>query len=215
MNATQTTIRSNAKQRAANERCDAMLQHARDQIMAVGVDRFSLNEVLRQSGGSKATLVKYFGDRNGLIAAAIGFEAQHAVEELALETANALPLQEALERFLGGILRFYLLPGSIALYRAVVSAADSRASAGFYRNGHQVIVQALADLLDARKGRDVHPAINSAEVADQMLHAIRAGKYERALIGLSPDMPDAAEIKARAHSTAALFVPALGQTGKA
>ena len=45
------------------------VRHARAQIMAVGVDKFSLNEVLRASGGSKATLAKYFGDRSGLIAA--------------------------------------------------------------------------------------------------------------------------------------------------
>jgi len=186
-----------------------MVRHACEQIIAVGVDRFSLNEVLRLSGGSKATLVKYFGDRNGLIAAAIGVESRRAVAGLALESVSSLPLPEALEQVLGKILHFYLLPGSIALYRAVVSAADRNGSEGFYREGHQVIVAALASLLDARKGMEVDPAIHPNCVADQLLHSIRAGIYEQALIGLLPDAPDDAAIKARVRSTVLLFLPAL------
>lgn len=197
-----------AKQVAARDRCDAMVRHACDQIMAVGVDRFSLNEVLRLSGGSKATLVKYFGDRNGLIGAAIGAEAERALAALALKTVTPLPLQEALEQMLTGVLRFYLLPGSIALYRAVISAADQDGSEGFYRKGHAVIVQAIASLLDDRKGTQITPRIDSLDVADQMLHAIRAGVYEQALIGLCDD-PDDASIAARVRSTVALFLPAL------
>lgn len=209
MTTSRTPTPISAKQRAAQDRCDAMVRHACDQIMAMGVDRFSLNEVLRLSGGSKATLTKYFGDRNGLIAAAIGREAQRAAANLALETVSALPLREALEQALSGVLRFYLLPGSIALYRAVVSAADSKASEGFYVQGHTVIVQALADLLDGRKGTEVDPAIDSFDIADQLLHAIRAGAYERALIGLISETPDEAAISDRVKSTVALFLPAM------
>lgn len=197
------------KQRAAQARCDAMVRHARAQIMAVGVDKFSLNEVLRASGGSKATLAKYFGDRSGLIAAAIGVEAQAAVAGLALDEVAALPLAEALERALAGVLRFYLLPGSIALYRAVVSAADPAGSASFYQRGHGVIVEAVAALIEARKGREVRPAIDSRAVADQLLHAIRAGLYEQVLIGLASTPPDEREIADRARATVALVLPTL------
>lgn len=186
-----------------------MVRHARAQIMAVGVDRFSVNEVLRASGGSKATLAKYFGDRSGLIAAAVGAEAQAAVAGLALDEVASLPLGEALERVLAGVLRFYLLPGSIALYRAVISAADPVGSQGFYHQGHAAVVAALAALLDTRKGTEVRPAIDSAEVADQMLHAVRAGLYEQALIGLAEGAASEPQIAQRARATVALFLPAL------
>jgi hypothetical protein len=43
---------ASAKQAAARARCDAMVHHARAQIM-LGVDRFSVNEVLQLAGGSK------------------------------------------------------------------------------------------------------------------------------------------------------------------
>jgi AcrR family transcriptional regulator len=200
---------SDGKQRAAQARCDAMVRHARAQIMAVGVDRFSVNEVLRATGGSKATLVKYFGDRSGLIAAAIGAEAQAAVAGLALDEAATLPLGAALEQALAGVLRFYLRPGSIALYRAVVSAADPVGSLGFYRQGHAALVDAVAAVIDARKGSEVRTDIDSRSVADQLLHAIRAGAYEQALIGLAEGDLSSADIAARARTTAALVLPAL------
>lgn len=177
--------------------------------MAVGVDRFSVNEVLRASGGSKATLAKYFGDRSGLIAAAIGVEAQAAVAGLALDEVAALPLGEALERALAGVLRFYLLPGSIALYRAVVSAADPVGSEGFYRQGHGYLVDALAGVLEARKGREVRLDADCRAVAELLLHAIRAGLHEKVLIGLPVTAPVESEIAARVRATVELVLPGI------
>lgn len=186
-----------------------MVRHARAQILAVGVDRFSVNEVLRASGGSKATLAKYFGDRSGLIAAAIGVEAQAAVAGLALDEVAALPLDQALERVLAGVLRFYLLPGSIALYRAVVSAADPVGSEGFYRRGHGFLVEAVAGVLELRRGREVRPDIDCRATAELLLHAIRAGLHERVLIGLPGPGPFEPEIAARVRGTVALILPGI------
>jgi len=63
-----------------------MIAHARALISEGGIEGLSLNEVLRLAGGSKATLVKYFGDRSGLISAAIAEEAREAMAALRLET---------------------------------------------------------------------------------------------------------------------------------
>ena len=200
---------ANAKQRAAQDRCAAILGHARAQIMAKGVDRFSVNEVLRAAGGSKATLVKYFGDRSGLIAAVIGAEARDAVAALRLDAGTALPLGQALAGALAGVLEFYLQPGSITLYRAVVGAADPAASQGFYAEGHGHLVGAVASLLDARKGSEVRTDLDSAVVADLLLHMVRAGPFERALIGLVEPAPTAYQIAAQARAAVALVLPGL------
>ncbi|WP_168555120.1 TetR/AcrR family transcriptional regulator C-terminal domain-containing protein [Novosphingobium sp. SG720] len=189
-----------------------MIHHARAQIMAVGVDRFSVNEVLRLSGGSKATLVKYFGDRTGLIAAAIRAEAETTLAALALENAESrtLPLAAALHRMLLGVLRFYLTPGALALYRAVVSAAaDNPAGAiAFYEQGHRIIAGALAALLHARQPDEVRPDVDCARAADIALHAIRAGLYEQVLIGLDVAQDDAA-VTGQVEATVALLLPGL------
>ena len=203
-----------AKRRAAISRCETMIHHARAQIMAVGVDRFNVNEVLRQSGGSKATLAKYFGDRTGLMAAAIRVEARSAMMALSLDTDLARPqsLRAVLEIALTGVLQFYLKPAALSLYRAVVGAAsrDPRGAEAFYREGHAIVVEAIASLLDNRKGIDVRADLDSRDVADQLVHVIRAGVYERALIGLGHPPDDERVIASRIAGTLALVLPGLG-----
>lgn len=183
--------------------------------MAVGVDRFSVNEVLRLAGGSKATLVKYFGDRSGLIAAVIGAEAADAVAALRLDAGTALPLDEALAGALAGVLEFYLQPGSITLYRAVVGSADAAASQGFYAQGHGHLVAAVAGVLEARKGIAVRADLDSAVVADQLLHMVRAGPFERLLLGLPEPLPTPHGIAAQARAVVALVLPGLAPPHKA
>lgn len=204
---------SSAKRLAAVSRCDAMIHHACVQITTVGVDRFNVNEVLRLAGGSKATLTKYFGDRTGLIAAAIEAEARSAMAAPIFDTEATHPstLTSVLERALGGVLRFYLTPAALALYRAVVSAAggDSRGAQAFYQHGHAVVVNAIALLLDDRKGFDVRSDLDSKDVADQFVHAIRAGIFEQALIGLVQPPICESEINARVSATVALMLPGL------
>lgn len=206
------TTATSAKQAAARARCDAMVHHARAQIMALGVDRFSVNEVLRLAGGSKATLAKYFGDRTGLIAAAIHAEAETTVATLDLDSATirSLPLADALRRALLGVLQFYLTPGALALYRAVISAASANPAGAqaFYAHGHQVIVQALAALLAARQPHEVRADLDCTRAADTMLHAIRAGLYEQTLIGLVATA-DEPVITAQVDGALALLLPGL------
>lgn len=186
-----------------------MVHHARAQIRTTGIDRFSVNEVLRLSGGSKATLVKYFGDRTGLIAAAIGAEARETMAALSQAWAANIPFEQALETALSGILHFYLSPGAIALYRAVISAADPKGAAAFYQEGHRIVVEGLAALLETYKASDVDAATDCDDIADQMLHAMRAGLYEQTLIGMRSGEPEEALIAGRVRWTMAVFLPAL------
>jgi len=203
---------SGAKQRAADARCAAMVHHARRQIRAEGLQRFSTNEVLRLSGGSKATLAKYFGGRMGLVAAAIAEEAREATATLAITYGDAgdRPLGESLIDLLSGILRFYLTPGSLSLYRTVIAAADQDPgmAMAFYQQGHSLVRDAVADFIASRRS-DLAPAVDARDAADCLLHAIRAGVYEKALLNLIPlPVPDA-EIRGQVAQTVALMLPGL------
>lgn len=190
-----------------------MVHHARHQIVAVGVYRFNVNEVLRASGGSKATLAKYFGDRTGLIAAAIGAEARAAMAALALDTSQTrfLSLEASLKLALAGVLRFYLTPGALSLYRAVVGTAgnDPRAAIAFYREGHAVVVDTIAHLIEERKGLDARADLDARDVADKLVHLVRAGVYERTLIGIETPFNDEDEIARTIAAAVALVLPAL------
>lgn len=204
----QDTSLLSGKRRAAEDRCAAMVRHARAQLMIVGVQRFSVNEVIRLAGGSKATLAKYFGDRGGLIAAAVAEEAREAMAGLSLGPEGERPFAQALEAMLEGILRFYLKPASLAVYRAVVATAghDPGAARAFYDHGHATVVDALAGLVSGHLGVDKAAA---AGLADRIVHALRGGLHERVLLGLEPEPVDEATIAAQAERTVALVLPGL------
>lgn len=190
-------------------RCDAMVHHARVQIHLHGIEKFSVNEVLRHSGGSKATVAKYFGDRNGLIAAAVGAEAREAVAVLSHGELSGRTVRDSLHTAMKAILTFYLSPGAIAFYRAVIRAADPKGATAFYNEGHLAIINGLASLLESHKDRGLRQNLDCRDAADQLVHAIRAGLYEQALIGLTNGTPDDGAIEERVTRTLDLLLPGL------
>jgi len=188
-----------------------MIAHARALIAEHGIEGLSVNEVVRLAGGSKATLAKYFGDRSGLIAAAIAEEAREAMVALHLQRDGLASgsLAESLRVLLTGVLRFYLQPGSLALYRAVVAmgAQDRSVAAALYDHGHREVVEAVAAVLRAYAKADGEKDELLRDLAEQMVHAIRAGLHEQALLGLIIlPLPEQA-IAGRIENTLALVLP--------
>jgi len=188
-----------------------MIAHARALIAEHGIEGLSVNEVVRLAGGSKATLAKYFGDRSGLIAAAIAEEAREAMVALHLQRDGLASgsLAESLRVLLTGVLRFYLQPGSLALYRAVVAmgAQDRSVAAALYDHGHREIVEAVAVVLRAYAKADGEKDELLRDLAEQMVHAIRAGLHEQALLGLIILPPPEQAITGRIENTLALVLP--------
>ena len=188
-----------------------MIAHARALIAEHGIEGLSVNEVVRLAGGSKATLAKYFGDRSGLIAAAIAEDAREAMVALHLQRDGLASgsLAESLRVLLTGVLRFYLQPGSLALYRAVVAmgAQDRSVAAALYDHGHREVVEAVAAVLRAYAKADGEKDELLRDLAEQMVHAIRAGLHEQALLGLIIlPLPEQA-IAGRIENTLALVLP--------
>lgn len=199
------------KAEAAQTRRAALIRHTREQMLLNGPHNVSLAEVLRLAGGSKATVVKYFGGRDGLIAAAILDTAQRTMEELALGEQRAelgTSVQEALENLLAGILTFYLQPESLAVYRGMIAGAGAEVGIGriFYESGHKKVVEECAAFLDRWKGRGIRADLPSRDAAGQLIHAIRSGLYEEALLGLRSGPIDAEPIREKAKSAAVLFL---------
>ncbi|WDF71751.1 TetR/AcrR family transcriptional regulator C-terminal domain-containing protein [Novosphingobium sp. KACC 22771] len=201
-----------SKQQAAQERCGAMLRAVRAQITAGSVNGVNLNEVLRVSGGSKATLVKYFGDRAGLIAAAIEEEAREAMaalrrtmDQAVQDDAGARAPDAAITAILAGLLRFYISDASLGVYRTVI-ATGGVSGRIFYEKGHQTVVAELADMLCVFVGDGLRADLDVRHAAERLTHAIRAGCYERALLGLAQTPISDEEILREAAATCAFFL---------
>ncbi|EQB04240.1 hypothetical protein L288_14270 [Sphingobium quisquiliarum P25] len=202
--------RGSAKREAAEARKAALLEAARALLEKEGFHDVSLNEILRHAGGSKATVVKYFGNRNGLLAEALASGARQRMVELFEEARSADPssLRTGLEQALSGLLRFYLQPEVLRTYRAVSAGAGypPELARAFYANGHGVIVDELVRFLEPWRGKGLRRDIDLPTAVSRLTHMLRSNLFERALYGILPDPPSDEEIKEEAVQTARLFL---------
>jgi AcrR family transcriptional regulator len=198
---------TNGKHRAADTRKAALIHHAKEQLGAHGIQHASLNEIIRLAGGSKATVVKYFGGKAGLFAAAMALTAREVMAELRLDTGAGGELKPALTTLLTGLLSFYLRPDSLAIYRGVIASADTSEGLAdsFYREAHMLVVADVAAFLAQWVGKGLRADIDLQDSAGRLTHMIRSDLYERRLLGLIRP-PDAKTIRHQAEMTAALFL---------
>ncbi|WP_404478492.1 TetR/AcrR family transcriptional regulator [Novosphingobium sp. BL-52-GroH] len=199
---------------AAEARKRALILHARQQITQFGFHNASLNEVIRLAGGSKATVTKYFGNRDGLFAAALAQSVHDGMAELDLELPlNAGSLLAGVRILTRVLLSFHLSPQAIATYRGIIASSgsgNSRASL-FYHSGHLVVVPEVARYLERWRGRGIGPAVDLAAEGGRLTHLIRSDLYERALLGLQPLPVPQAELERFADAAAHLFVSSIAQ----
>lgn len=198
---------TNGKHRAADARKAALIHHAREQVAMHGIQNASLNDIIRLAGGSKATVVKYFGNKAGLFAAAMALTAREAMAGLTLDTRVDGALEPALTALLSGLLAFYLRPDSLAVYRSVIASADTAEGLAdsFYHEAHLVVVDEVTTFLSQWVGRGIRADIDLADSAGRLTHMIRSDLYEQRLLGLIPQ-PDEAAIVRQANAAARLFL---------
>ena len=146
MKARTHTIRpGNRRGAEAEARLRRMLDVARRMFVEHGYHHTSLDAILARSGGSKATLLKYFGNKAGLLAAVLNDVAEHLVKD-AVNAARSGAPREALTEFGTAVLMFYVRPDSLVIYRSVIAEGyrHPALARGFYFGAHDKFVAALA-----------------------------------------------------------------------
>lgn len=156
-----------AEQRDVSPRQREVLAAALEVLVSAG-DRLTMNAVAARASCSKETLYKWFGDRDGLLAAMIGFHAARvrvgAFEAAHLDRGGLYAL---LEGFAGDLLGVLTGPVSIALNRLAIAEAG---------RGNTPMGQALLSNGRFALGRRLKPALE-AGIARGLL---RAGDAEAA-----------------------------------
>lgn len=169
----------------ARSRLRRILSEASRQFLKKGYSGASLNDIIARSGGSKATIQKYFHDKAGLFAAVIAEPARQLVESSQLATTQGSPAQ-VLQAFGERVLAFYLRPDALNAYRGVIAEGhrEARIAKVFYAQGHTQIVAALAARLTEWHEQKLVRSKDATADAERFLHILRAGLYEQTLIGL-------------------------------
>lgn len=104
----------------AEARLRRIQEVAQRMFVARGYHHTSLDAILARSGGSKATLLKYFGNKAGLLTAGLNRVAEHLVAD-AVRTAQSGEPRKALTAFGKAVLTFYVRPDALVIYRSVIA----------------------------------------------------------------------------------------------
>lgn len=80
-------------------RCQAMMEAAWQLLLEKGFAAVTVDDVIARSGGSRTTLYKAFGGKEGLLQAVMAAKCAEFSEELHVSLESHLPPQEALTRF--------------------------------------------------------------------------------------------------------------------
>lgn len=100
------------------------------ELMIENAAALTMIAVARRANCSKETLYKWFGDRDGLLAATVRYQASKVrVEPFEAETIDQAKLTEVLEGFARGLLSILTSDMSVALNRLAVSQAEAKSGA--------------------------------------------------------------------------------------
>jgi TetR/AcrR family transcriptional repressor of mexJK operon len=197
MVATAKRARRNQRVEAAEARRRRILAEAERLLAERGYSGFSLNVLVRRAGGSKASIAKFFGNKAGLISTVMQETAQAFAARVARLAVDDDP-EADLVRLSRAILGFFLLPGALMAYRAVVGEGhrERDMAAAFYRAARVAVVDAVAARLQHWQAAGRLQLADVQAAADRLTHLLRAGLHEQTLLGLRARPPGPKEIEA-------------------
>ena len=196
----------------AEARLRRILAVAERMFIERGYAHTSLDAIVRRSGGSKATLLKYFGNKAGLLAAVFDRVAALRVAD-ALGAARSGEPSAALRAVGQAVLGFYLRPDSLVIYRSVIAEGHRypALAQAFYHGGHGRFVAALAARLQAWHDAGLLHSDDAQADANRFLHMLRANLLEPGLLGLAPAFGPR-QIQREVDAAVALFLHGVAGT---
>lgn len=178
------------------DRRNLILRAAGELFIAKGYSGVTMEDVLTEVGGSKATLYRHFTDKAELFQAAVEALCDEWSKPVHTFTAPSADLAETLTALGGHFAALVLTPQAIALHRLVTAEAERMPGVGraFFEHGPAAGQAVLAKYL--RQARDA----GEIEVADLVraaaqLYQAMLGDAQMRLLTNSPQKPDDAEIR--------------------
>jgi AcrR family transcriptional regulator len=172
-------------------RKDLLLDAARQIFLEKGYAGTSIDEVVQRTGGSKASVYKYFGSKEGLFAEMFTQGCQTFLATLAIPNELSDNLEQTLTQFAERVLVAFVNPERIAMIRALAAEASRFPDLAemAYNTGPKHGLGLLADFLQRHHQAGMincpHPDI----AAIQFMEMIKGHVQWRALLGL-PAFPD-------------------------
>ncbi len=174
--------------RRGEERRAAVLQAANTLFLERGFNSVSLDDIVTVSGGSKAAIYQYFGNKKGLLAALFEYRCENFFRENPQpEPTAGQPLSETMLQTATAIYTAFTHPDNIAFMRLVVeeSQRDPELAQLAYDNGPKRGLTLVAALLEEAHQQGKLFCPHPYESATLFFGMLRHAQW-RLLVGLSP-----------------------------
>ncbi|OTG80761.1 TetR family transcriptional regulator [Acinetobacter sp. ANC 4558] len=139
-----------APTKRGHERCIALIESATALFLKQGYDAVSLDDIVNHAGGSKTTIYKYFGNKEGLFVAICDYHRELFFKGVCVAFN---PTCEELRNYLiNTLINFYqhiLDPDHTAFMRIVIeqSQRNPELAAYLYNKGTQLVQNTIANAL--------------------------------------------------------------------
>lgn len=133
-----------------HERCMALLLSANRLFLEKGYDAVSLDDIVNHAGGSKASIYKYFGNKEGLFTAICDYRREQFFKDISLPFTQA---DQNLKHYLiDTLIRFYqhiIQPENAAFLRLILEQSQRNIELAVYihEQGPKEIQHSLAQAL--------------------------------------------------------------------
>jgi len=196
----------NKKVSQGEKRHEAMIEAAWKLFLERDYSSVSLDDIIRISGGSKATFYKRFRNKEGILAAVIDRLAREMIEGISLPKLNGIPTREALRQFGLHLCGLALSDMAIRQHRLAVSSAVEfpKLSRLWYETGPNRVMSVLGDYFSDESKAGRLKIKNPAAAARMFAGMILFDYNMRLLIGTAH--PSQAEIKETVNEATELFL---------
>jgi TetR/AcrR family transcriptional repressor of mexJK operon len=145
-----TAKRNSGRISVGDRRREAMVQAAYSLFMDRGYESVSVDDIIRLAGGSKASLYKFFGNKEGILRAVVETLADEMLREFNVEFPSGHTVRESLLHIGTVLADLALSENAISQHRHAV--AHSRAFPGvarlWYETGPSRSIQGIAAFLE-------------------------------------------------------------------
>ena len=167
---------------------DARLRlRAADLFLERGYDGVSIDELIRDVGGSKASVYHFYGDKDGLFTAVMEDVLQDLTVPLGRLDLEGLSLADGLKTFATTLLAILLQPRHLAFQRLVIAEAQRHPVIGltWYRNGPAASGELLRRFLAAQQGRgQIGPEVAPDQAARLFHDMVACTLLNRAMMAI-------------------------------
>lgn len=176
------------KRLSSGERREALLKAAREIFIKHGYVDTSLEMIIDRAGGSRRSIYKEFGGKEGLFHAIVDENAAQITAGLkAFNKDEDFDVREELRNFSSGYLRVLFGPNGIGVFRIVQMEClrFPKLVRRFFESGPEMALKWLTDLFEIAAVKGYVNVADPRLAADHFMSMIRGQMHLRLLLGLT------------------------------